>query len=365
MTPKRQVFSIANFQTTSGRYLKDVRVGFETYGTLNAAKDNAILVCHYFAGTAHAAGRYQESDLLPGWWDEAIGPGKCLDTDRYFVISSDSLCCIKVFDGMVVTTGPASIDPDTGKPYGLDFPIISVSDMVNVQKELIDHLGIERLAAVAGPSAGSVQAVQWAVNFPDRVERVIAVICPGLTLGPHGRCIVDGWCLPIMVDPAWKGGHYAIDQQPLAGMTETFRLTLFSAVSGVWMEKMFGEGWADPERDPAKSLQNQFKAFAGVGAMATMSAQICDANHILYMSRAASLYDVRKNIGQAKAKFLFLPVDSDTLSLPSMSETAVSTIRAAGGRADMILLKSDGGHFDGLAMVHLAREEIARFLATP
>lgn len=365
MTPQRQILSLPTYTTTSGRTLKDVRVGFETYGQLNEAGDNAILVCHHFSGTAHAAGRYHESDPLPGWWDSVVGPGKCIDTERYFVISSDSLCCLKVFDGHVVTTGPASIDPDSGKPYGLDFPIVTVGDFVHVQKALLDQLGIERLVAVAGPSAGSVQAVQWAVEYPEVVPRVIAVICPGLALHAYGRSAVDCWCAPIRMDPAWKDGAYNLQEQPMAGLIEAFRLTTFNAVSAEWIDNLFGDAWADPLRDPALSLANEFKAFAGVGAMAAVSAALCDANHVLYMARAAAIYNVRSRIGKARAKFLFLPMESDLLAPPFVSERAADEIRAAGGRAEISVLHGGGGHFDGLSKVDQARELIHRFLATP
>ncbi|MBN8502387.1 MAG: homoserine O-acetyltransferase [Sphingomonadales bacterium] len=365
MTPQRQVFTLPSFTTTSGRTLKNVRVGYETYGTLNAARDNAILICHYFSGTAHAAGKYRESDPLPGWWNAAIGPGKAIDTDRYFVVSSDSLCCVKVFDGQVVTTGPASIDPETGKPYGLDFPLVSVADMVHVQKALLDHLGIGKLAAVAGPSAGSVKAIQWAVEYPQMVERVIAVICPGLVFTPYQRSVMESWCAPIQLDPAWKNGAYDLKQQPLAGMTESFRQTFLWAISPAWVERMIGEGWADPARDPAASIHHQFKSYAGIGALAAMSTPLCDANHVLYMARAGSTYNVQERIGAARAKFLFIPAESDLLALPSRSQEAVEVIRAAGGRAELFTLKGDGGHFDGLYLIGQASAAIQNFLTSP
>ncbi|OQA29665.1 MAG: Homoserine O-acetyltransferase [Betaproteobacteria bacterium ADurb.Bin341] len=363
MTPQRQVFTLPSYTMTNGRTIKEVRVGFETYGTLNAARDNAIMICHYFSGTAHAAGRYQESDPLPGWWDAAIGPGKAIDTDRYFVICSDSLCCVRAFDGQVVTTGPASINPDTGKPYGLDFPVTSVADMVHVQKALVDHLGITQLAAVAGPSAGSVMAVQWAVEYPEMVRRVIAVICPGLVFTAYQRSVMESWCAPILLDPAWKEGAYDLKQQPAAGMTESFRQVFLWAISPPWLERAIGDGWADPERDPAVSIRHQFKSYAGVGALAAMGTPFCDANHILYMARAAGIYDAKSKIAQAKAKFLFIPAESDLLSLPSRSQEAVEDIRAAGGRAELFMLKGNGGHFDGLNLIGQARDVIQDFLA--
>lgn len=364
MIPQRQVFTMPTYTTTSGRHLKNVQVGYETYGTLNAARDNAIMVCHFFSGTAHAAGRYQESDPLAGWWDAAIGPGKAIDTDRYFVISSDSLCCVKAFDGLVVTTGPASINPDTGKPYGLDFPVISVADMVRVQKALVSHLGVSQLAAVAGPSAGAVQSIQWAVEYPEMVQRVIAVICPGLQLTTYGRTVIDSWCVPITQDPAWKNGAYELNEQPIKGMNEAFRLTFLSAISPTWLERTFGDGWADPACDPALSIHHQFKAFAGLGALGSMGTSTCDANHVLYMARAAAIYNAKPKIALAKAKFLFIPAETDLLSLPSCSEEAIRDIRATGGRAELFMLKGDGGHFDGLNLIGQAEAVIKDFLAT-
>ena len=364
MRPHRKVFTLPTYTTVSGRTLQQVRVGYETYGTLNAARDNAVLVCHFFSGTAHAAGRYQDSDVLPGWWDGAIGPGKCIDTDRYFVISSDSLCCLKVFDGHVVTTGPASLNPDTGKPYGLDFPIITVADMVHVQKALVESLGIESLVAVAGPSAGSVQAIQWSVEYPEMVQRVVAVISPGLGVTPYARSMVECWCIPIHLDPAWKHGAYEPTEQPVRGMNEAFRLTFFSCISPAWLNKTFGDAWSNPEHDPITSIDHQYRAFTGVGTLASASTEVCDANHILYMTRAAALYNVRPKIAQARAKYLFIPADSDLLSLPSYSQDAIQEIQATGGRAELFTLKGEGGHFDGLTLIDQARETIQTFLAT-
>src|SRR5262245_63551059 len=152
---KKQVFEIAGFNTQFGRTLKDVKVGWESYGTLNADKSNAILICHFFSGTGHAAGKYAEADKVPGYWDAIIGPGKAIDTDKFFVLSSDTLVNLSPADPTVTTTGPASSDPDTGKPYGYlspqnekGFPIVSIRDFIEVQKRLVDSLGIKKLAMV-------------------------------------------------------------------------------------------------------------------------------------------------------------------------------------------------------------------------
>src|SRR5213594_112020 len=176
---EKKTFAMPQYQTVAGRTIKNVRVGYETYGTLNAARDNVVLVCHFFSGTSHAAGKYNPSDAAPGYWDAIIGSGKPLDTDRYFVVSSDTLVNLNVKDPNTITTGPASIDPDTGKAYGMTFPIVTIRDFVNVQKALLDSLGITRLRAVAGASMGALQALEWAAAYPDMVERVIPVLPAG------------------------------------------------------------------------------------------------------------------------------------------------------------------------------------------
>ncbi len=162
---EKKVFELPSFTTQSGRTLKQVRVGWESYGTLNADKSNAILICHFFSGNSHAAGKYDAKDPQPGYWDAIIGPGKAIDTNRYFVIASDTLVNLNTGDPKTTTTGPASTNPDTGKPYGLDFPVVTVRDFVEVQKALVESLGIKKLALVAGPP--------WARSRPSNGPRAI------------------------------------------------------------------------------------------------------------------------------------------------------------------------------------------------
>jgi homoserine O-acetyltransferase len=162
--------------TRSGALLKPVRVGWESYGTLDRERSNAILVTHYFSATSQAAGRYTVHDELPGYWDAIIGPGKAIDTNKFFVLSSDTLVNLNARDPQVITTGPASIDPDTGARYGMRFPIVSIHDFIQLQKVLVESLGIKRLRAVVGPSMGALQAYQWAQSYPDMVGRIMPVI---------------------------------------------------------------------------------------------------------------------------------------------------------------------------------------------
>ena len=160
MLVEKQHFTTKDFTTVSGVTLEQVDIGWESYGKLNANKDNVILITHYFSGTSHAAGKYKADDALPGYWDAIIGPGKAIDTNKYYVISSDTLVNANWHDENVITTGPASTNPKTGKPYGLDFPVVTITDFVNVQKRLLDSLGITKLHAVMGASMGSFQALE-------------------------------------------------------------------------------------------------------------------------------------------------------------------------------------------------------------
>ncbi|OQA30860.1 MAG: Homoserine O-acetyltransferase [Betaproteobacteria bacterium ADurb.Bin341] len=362
MLVQRHVFALPSFTTASGRTLKDVRVGYETYGSLNAARDNAIVVCHYFAGTAHAAGRYQESDPLPGWWDGVIGPGKIFDTDRYFVVCSDTLCCLPVLDKRVVTTGPATINPDTGKPYGLDFPVLRYQDLVRVQKALLDSLGVSRLVAVAGPSAGGFQALEWSVEFPDMVPRVVAVVTPGTSMEAHYLAVADYWVRPILTDPAWQNGNYDLDKQPRVGLTEALRIATISSMTESTLRMLGNLDPADPAHPPSESILNEYMCAKRIGDMARASSMMIDANHYLYLVRAGQLFNVEDRLSRAKAKYLFVPVATDTVARVTTNEAAVDKVRAAGLRAELKVMQTPGGHLDGLTLLPLVKDEITAFL---
>ena len=163
---EKKTFEMPSYTTVTGETIKSVKVGWEATGTLNADKSNAILITQYFSGTSHAFGKYAASDKAAGYWDAVIGPGKAIDTNKYYILSSDTLVNANTKMPNVVTTGPASINPDTGKPYGLSFPVVSIKDFVRVQKALIDSLGIKKLKAVMGASMGGLQAYEWRKAIP-------------------------------------------------------------------------------------------------------------------------------------------------------------------------------------------------------
>jgi homoserine acetyltransferase len=181
---ERKIFTLPQYTTVGGKTIKDVRIGYESYGKLNAAGDNAIYIAHFLTGDSHAAGRYKADDKMPGYWDSLIGPGKPFDTDRYFVLAADTLVNVnsRYPDA---TSGPASFDPESGRPWGMRFPIVTMRDFVNVQKALADSLGIKKFAAVAGPSMGSLQVMEWAAAYPDMVERAIPVAPGGFEANPY------------------------------------------------------------------------------------------------------------------------------------------------------------------------------------
>ena len=224
----KNTFAMSEMATTSGKTIKDIKIGWEAYGTLNADKSNAILVNHYFSGTGHAAGKYAASDKVAGYWDAIIGPGKAVDTNKYYVIASDTLVNLNTGDPHVVTTGPASLDPATGKPYGLSFPLVTIGDFVRVQKALVDSLGIKKLHAVMGPSMGGLQTYEWAATYPDMMDRIIPVISAA-DPGPWLIEWLNIWAAPIMIDPKWNNGDYYGHEAPIVGLTAALKVVSMHA----------------------------------------------------------------------------------------------------------------------------------------
>ena len=224
MMTEKKVFSMPSYTTFGGKTIKNVKVRYETYGTLNAKGDNAIFIAHFYSGNSHAAGKYKPGDAAAGYWDSIIGAGKPIDTDKFFVISADTLSNLNTKDPNVTTTGPSSINADTGKPYGMSFPVIAMRDSVVVHKALVDSLGVKKLYAFAGASGGSVQAVEWTVLYPDFVDRAIPVISPGLSITPWAVALLDIWVAPIKADPKWNNGDYYETGEPLEGIALALKL---------------------------------------------------------------------------------------------------------------------------------------------
>jgi homoserine O-acetyltransferase/O-succinyltransferase len=360
MIVEKNVFELPTFKTRNGATVKNVRIGWESYGTLNRDKSNAILVTHFFSASSHAAGRYTPRDELPGYWDPIIGPSKPIDTNKYFVLSSDTLVNLNARDPRVVTTGPASRNPDTGKRYGVDFPVVSIDDFVEVQKALVDSLGITRLHAVAGPSMGALQAYQWAVSYPDMVGRIMPVI--GAAGGdPFLIAWLDVWAQPVRLDPAWQGGAYAETEQPLQGLTAALKVVTLHANQSDWARDVYGKAWTAPDKDPAQALANRFKIEVGLEQYAAGRAAVADANNFLHLIRANQLAGADPARIKAPTLLLYSPHDL-VFPLPWIERTA-EAIRSAGTEVDTAPLHGPNGHLNGVLHVAQASDQIAAFMA--
>jgi homoserine O-acetyltransferase len=361
-TVEKKAFTLASYETVGHKTLSNVRVGYETYGKLNAAGDNAIFIPHFFSGTSHAAGKYKPTDGAPGYWDPIIGSGKPIDTDKYFVVSADALANLNTKDPNVTTTGPATIDPATGKPYGMTFPVITYEDSVRVHKALLDSLGVKKLHAVAGASGGSIQAMIWAARYPDLVERVVHVVGPGFDISPYVLEMLDVWVLPITMDPKWNHGDYYGKEEPVDGVAQSLKIVTITARAHGWAEKTFGYKWSDPEKDPAASVANEFAVEAALDKAGRARASTTDADSMIYTAKANQLYNLGNDVAKIKAKILFVPAQSDLIFPPQLSMQAAARFRAQGGVAEVAVIEGDGGHLDGVLNVARQGEAIRAFL---
>lgn len=364
---QKQRFSLDNFVTQSGKTIARVNIGWEAYGTLNADKSNVILITHFFSGTSHAAGKYHADDALPGYWDAIIGPGKAIDTNKYYVISSDTLVNANVFDPNVITTGPATVNPATGKPYGLSFPVVTIADFVAVQHALLDSLGIKQLYAVIGPSMGSFQAIEWATRYPDKVQRLIAIIGSAYIDAWTGVKL-ERWAYPIKVDPNWQGGDYYAKGQPQHGLTTALAYVIQDAVA----PEGFNMRYPAPANDKAahQDILAPLASWQQLMQHAAMRAKYVDANHILYLVRASQLWRAgmadnwQQAIADIKAKTLFLPASGDQLLYPAMSKVSAEAMTAAGNPVQYDEINGSWGHLDGVVGISVVANTITDFLTS-
>lgn len=364
---EKKTFTMPSYTTANGRTIKNVRIGYETYGTLNAAKDNVVLVTHFFSGTSHAAGKYAPADAAPGYWDGIIGSGRAIDTDRWFVVSSDTLVNLNVKDPKVVTTGPASIDPETGKPYGMRFPIVTVRDFVNVQKALLDSLGVRKLRAVTGASMGALQAFEWAAAYPDMVERIVPVI-GAAELGAFEIEWTNVWATPIRLDARWNNGDYYGRDEPVDGLAAALKIITIHARHPGWAAKTFGRKWQAPDRDPAKAWDHRFAIEDAIEKAAAARAKVSDANSLIYLAKANQLFvaghkgSMDDGLRDVKAKVLLIPAQSDILLWPEYSRRAMDILRSQGKTVQYFEIPGDGGHLDGVLGITKAADVIRKFV---
>ena len=370
MIVEKHVFEMPELATIGGKTIKGVRVGWEAYGTLNADKSNAILVAHYFSGTSHAAGKYAASDAAPGYWDVIIGPGKAVDTNKYYVISSDTLVNLNPGDPHVTTTGPASVDPSTGKPYAMRFPVVTIGDFVNVEKALVDSLGISKLHAVMGASMGGLQTYEWAASYPDRVERIIPVISAAV---PHAWLIgwLNAWASPIPLDPRWNGGDYYGREAPTDGLKTALKILTLDALNSQWADQKAGVAWADEAKNPLDGFGAPFKIETTLDAAVAARVKVADANHFLYLVKANQTFfpgaaggarNAEEGLKRIKARTLILYSPNDQVFSPDWIRETETAIRANGTEVEVAEIKGPLGHLNGLSNIAPLGPKIADFL---
>jgi homoserine O-acetyltransferase len=328
----------------AGVDLAPLTVAYQTYGVLNAAKSNAVLVCHALTGDQHVASRNPVTGKS-GWWETMIGPGKPIDTNRFFVI------CANVVGGCMGTTGPASTNPATGKPYGLDLPIVTIADMVRAQAMLVDHLGIETLFCVAGGSMGGMQVLQWAASFPDRVFSAL----PIATAARHSSQNIafhEVGRQAIMADPDWRNGRYLIEGvSPGKGLAVARMAAHITYLSENALHRKFGRKLQD-RAERTFSFDADFQIESYLRHQGSIFVERFDANSYLFMTRAMDYFDLAADYGgslarafkDAKTRFCVVSFTSDWLFPTTDSRAIVHALNAGGASVSFVEIETDKGH---------------------
>jgi homoserine O-acetyltransferase len=346
----------------NGATLAPVEVAYESYGQLNAEKSNAILVLHAFSGDAHAAGISHETGK-PGWWDNMIGPGKAFDTNRYFVF------CSNVLGGCRGTTGPSSINPATGCPYAMAFPVITIGDMVRLQKLLVDHLGIGKLLAVTGGSMGGMQALEWAVSYPDRVVAAIPIAtttrhsAQQIAFNEVGR-------QAIMADLDWNGGDYYSGKPPARGLAVARMVGHITYMSDDSMREKFGRRLRDKDTF-SFGFDVDFEVESYLRYRGSQFVNRFDANSYLYITKAMDYFDLTNGhrtltaaLEPASARFLVISFSSDWLYPSYQSQEIVRALRSRNCDVAYVELQANYGHDSFLVDVAEQTNLVRGFLAS-
>ena len=326
----------------SGEILNDVTVAYETYGELNKEKSNAILICHALTGDAHAAG-WHEGDKKPGWWEIVIGPGKAIDSEKYFII------CSNVLGGCKGTTGPSSINPKTGKEYGLDFPVITIKDMVNVQKKLIDSFGINQLAAIIGGSMGGMQVLQWMITYPKMMKKAIPIATSALSY-PQQIAFNAVGRQAIFSDPNWNNGnYYKTGKKPENGLSLARMIAHITYLSDESMDIKFGRGLQDKD-EISYDFTIDFQVESYLRHQGNTFVKRFDANSYLYITKAVDLFDLSVNnsisdgFKGVESKVEVISVDSDWLYPTEQNKEILTALNANDVEVSYSEIKSNYGH---------------------
>ena len=331
-------------QLDAGVALAPFQIAYKTYGTLNADRSNAVLVCHALTGDQHVASAHPVTNK-PGWWETMVGPGKPIDTERYFVI------CPNVIGGCMGSAGPAATNAETGKPWGLDFPVVTIRDMVRAQAMLLDHLGIETLFSVAGGSMGGMQVLQWAASFPERVFSALPIACAtrhsaqNIAFHEVGR-------QAIMADPEWRAGRYFIEgTHPRRGLAVARMGAHITYLSDAALHRKFGRKFQDRE-NPTFSFDADFEVESYLRHQGISFVERFDANSYLYLTRAMDYFDlaadydglVANAFRNSPTRFCVVSFTSDWLFPTSESRAIVHALNAAGARVSFAEIVTDKGH---------------------
>jgi homoserine O-acetyltransferase/O-succinyltransferase len=329
----------------SGAVLSPVTIAYETYGNLNSLKSNAVLVCHALSGDSHVAGYYSEDDPKPGWWDFMVGPGKGIDTDKYYVI------CANILGSCYGSTGPCALHPENKRPYGLDFPFVTISDMVSAQKALIDHLGIEKLVTVIGGSIGGMQVLEWALQHPDFVLSAI----PLATTTRHSALAIafnEVARQAIMADPNWNQGNYYSGARPDMGLAVARMIGHITYLSDEALRQKFGRRLQN-RLDVSFNFDADFQVESYLRYQGGKFVERFDANSFLYITKAADYFDLKKKYGngslveafsKAKARFLVVSFTSDWLYPTFQSKEMVQAMKKNGLDVSFCEIQADCGH---------------------
>ena len=340
----RSHHTIGSFEPERGGSLREVTLAYETWGELNEAADNAVLLVHALTGDSHAAGGPSAEYRRGGWWDPMVGSGLAVDTEKYFVV------CSNVIGGCSGSTGPASLEPGTGRPYGMRFPIVTIRDMVRAQRRLLDSLGVRRLALVAGGSIGGQQALEWAVEFPDFVQKAVPIAATG-ALGPQGVGMSEIGRRAIMSDPDWQGGdYYGTGRSPDRGLAiaRMAGMMTYQSAAGQW--ERFGRR---PASRPALHAEfgGRFEIESYLHYQGRELTGRFDANSYLYLSRAMDIYDVANGYesdeeaySRIEGEVLFVGITSDWLFPAAEVRDAAKRAKTAGARAHFAEIDTLSGH---------------------
>lgn len=331
------------FHFESGGVIPELKLRYETYGRLNAERSNAILICHALTGDHHCAGVYDMTERKQGWWNFMVGPGKPIDTRRYFVI------CSNVLGGCQGSTGPGSINPNTGERYNLEFPKLTVKDMVRAQALLIDSLGVDQLHAVIGGSMGGMQTLQWAIEFPERVGRYIALACcarhnaQAIAFNDTGR-------QAIVRDPAWQKGNYDPATPPAHGLAVSRMMAHITYLSDTGMDARFGRK-RRTEDSSREHFEVEFEVESYLRYQGQQFVSRFDANTYLYLTKALDRFDLHSVAGSldasleaVKAPGLVVGFGTDWLYPPQGNREVVEALLRAGKEATYAELAMDAGH---------------------